>query len=87
LLGFISSIPFPWEGVLGNTRVGCNESESDLGPKYSEGKNVLCHSLNNTVAATPRILVPILEMYQNEDGTITVPQALRPHMNEQERIG
>jgi seryl-tRNA synthetase len=41
-------------------------------------QTVVCHSLNNTVAASPRILIPILELYQNEDGTVTVPEALRP---------
>jgi seryl-tRNA synthetase len=51
-----------------------------------DGKTVFCHSLNNTVAASPRILIPILEMYQNADGTITVPEALRPYMNGRERI-
>ncbi|MCZ6835541.1 MAG: serine--tRNA ligase, partial [Planctomycetota bacterium] len=55
--------------------------------KTKEGKNVFCHSLNNTVAATPRILIPIIEMHQNEDGSITVPDVLRSHMNGQERIG
>jgi len=50
-------------------------------------KNVICHSLNNTVAASPRILIPIVEMYQNEDGSITVPAALRPYMGGAERIG
>lgn len=50
-------------------------------------KTVFCHSLNNTVAASPRILIPILELYQNADGTITVPEALRPYMAGQERIG
>ena len=49
-------------------------------------KPVFCHSLNNTVAASPRILVPILEIHQNEDGSVTVPTALRPYMNGQERI-
>jgi len=49
-------------------------------------KPAFCHSLNNTVAASPRILVPILELYQNEDGSVTVPAALRPYMNGQERI-
>ena len=37
------------------------------------GKVVVCHSLNNTVIASPRILIPILELYQNADGTVTVP--------------
>lgn len=50
-------------------------------------KPVFCHSLNNTVAASPRLLVPILEMYQNQDGSISVPKALQPYMNGQERIG
>jgi len=51
------------------------------------GQKVFCHSLNNTVVASPRILIPILEMYQNEDGTVTVPEVLRPYMGGQERIG
>jgi seryl-tRNA synthetase len=51
-----------------------------------EGKIVFCHSLNNTVIASPRILIPILELYQNADGSVTVPQALRPHMNGLEKI-
>jgi seryl-tRNA synthetase len=50
-------------------------------------KTIFCHSLNNTVIASPRILIPIIEMYQNADGTITIPQALRPYMNGRERIG
>jgi len=55
--------------------------------KDSTGQTVFCHSLNNTVLASPRILIPILEMYQNADGTVTVPAALRPHMSGRERIG
>ncbi len=51
------------------------------------GRNRVAHSLNNTVAASPRILIPIVEMYQNEDGTITVPEVLRPHMGGAARIG
>lgn len=50
-------------------------------------RNTICHSLNNTVAASPRILIPIIEMYQNEDGSITIPEVLRVHMGGQERIG
>jgi seryl-tRNA synthetase len=49
-------------------------------------KTTFCHSLNNTVAASPRILIPILELYQNEDGSITVPEVLRPYMGGQEII-
>ncbi len=50
------------------------------------GRNVFAHSLNNTVAASPRILIPIVEMYQQADGSILVPEPLRPYMNGLERI-
>jgi seryl-tRNA synthetase len=49
-------------------------------------KNVFCHTLNNTVIASPRILIPILELYQNKDGSVTVPKVLQPYMGGQERI-
>ncbi len=49
-------------------------------------KNLFCHTLNNTVIASPRILIPLLELYQNADGSITVPQILRPYMGGKERI-
>ncbi|MEO1236827.1 MAG: serine--tRNA ligase [Planctomycetota bacterium] len=49
-------------------------------------RTVFCHSLNNTVAASPRLLIPILELYQNADGSVTVPDVLRPYMNGQEQI-
>lgn len=45
-----------------------------------EGKVRFCHTLNNTVIASPRILIPIVELYQNADGTVTIPEALRPYM-------
>ena len=50
------------------------------------GKLVVCHSLNNTVAASPRILIPIIELYQNADGSVTVPEVLRPYMGGIEKI-
>ena len=49
-------------------------------------KPVVCHSLNCTAIASPRILIPIMELYQNADGSITVPTVLRPYMNGAERI-
>jgi seryl-tRNA synthetase len=45
-----------------------------------------CHTLNNTVIASPRILIPMLELYQNEDGSVTIPSALRAYMGGAERI-
>ncbi len=49
-------------------------------------KNLFCHTLNNTVIASPRILIPILELYQNPDGSVTIPKVLRPYMNGREKI-
>jgi len=56
--------------------------------RYRDGakKMHFCHTLNNTVIASPRILIPILELYQNQDGTVTIPPALRPYMGGRERI-
>ncbi len=54
--------------------------------KTEDGKNVFCHTLNNTVIASPRVLIPILELYQNADGTVTIPAVLRPYMGGKERI-
>jgi seryl-tRNA synthetase len=49
-------------------------------------KNLFCHTLNNTVIASPRILIPILELYQNADGSVTIPKVLRPYMGGREKI-
>jgi len=49
-------------------------------------KNLFCHTLNNTVIASPRILIPILELYQNADGSVTIPNVLRPYINDREKI-
>jgi seryl-tRNA synthetase len=54
--------------------------------KGADGKIRFCHTLNNTVVASPRILIPILENYQNADGSVTVPEALRPYLNGRDRI-
>ncbi len=48
--------------------------------KNNDGKLMFAHSLNNTALASPRILVPIVENYQQEDGSILVPEVLRPYM-------
>jgi len=49
-------------------------------------KNIFCHTLNNTVIASPRILIPLLELYQTEDGSVTIPKALRAYMGGKEKI-
>jgi seryl-tRNA synthetase len=55
-------------------------------PERSRGGTRFCHTLNNTVIASPRILIPILELYQNADGSVTIPKVLRPYMNGREKI-
>lgn len=52
----------------------------------TSGKPAVAHSLNNTVIASPRVLIPILEMHQNADGSVTVPEALRPHLGGRDTI-
>ena len=52
-----------------------------------KGATQFCYTLNNTAIAVPRVLISILELYQNPDGSITVPEVLRPYMAGFERIG
>lgn len=49
--------------------------------KDADGKMHFVHTLNNTCVASPRILIPVLEMYQNADGSVMVPEVLRPYMS------
>jgi seryl-tRNA synthetase len=46
----------------------------------AEGKLRFCATLNNTAVASPRILIPILETYQQPDGSVRVPAALHPYL-------
>ena len=55
--------------------------------KNSEGKNIFVHTLNGSALAIGRTMVAILENYQNEDGTINVPEALQPYMGGTKIIG
>lgn len=56
-----------------------------LNIRYKTSDNELKHvyTLNNTVAATPRLLAAIIENYQREDGTIVVPEVLRVYMQKE----
>jgi seryl-tRNA synthetase len=51
-----------------------------------KGETRFCYTLNNTAIACPRVLISILEQYQNADGSVTVPDALRPFMDGVEKI-
>jgi len=48
--------------------------------RSAEGKLKFVHSLNNTGIATPRILIPLIEIYQQADGSIVIPEILRPYL-------
>ncbi len=48
--------------------------------KGEDGRTYLPHTLNNTVAAPPRMLIAFLENHLQADGTVTIPEVLRPYM-------
>ena len=54
--------------------------------KDEDGKTRYAHSLNCTAIPTPRILVSLMENFQQEDGSISVPEVLRPFFGK-DRIG
>ena len=53
---------------------------SQLRYRNAKGELEFCHTLNNTAAATPRLLVPLLENHQQADGSIKLPEVLRPYL-------
>ena len=54
--------------------------------RSKDGSVHYAHTLNNTLVASPRILIPILENNQQPDGSIVIPDALRAYMGGKERI-
>ncbi|MFN3610918.1 serine--tRNA ligase [Tepidimonas sp.] len=54
--------------------------------RNAQGKPELVHTLNGSGLAVGRALVAVLENYQNADGTITVPEALRPYLGGADRL-
>lgn len=78
----------PSKGVYGETM-----SDSYMGDfqarrlkiryKTKDGKTMFCHTLNNTAVASPRILIAILENYQEKDGSIRVPTVLQPFVGKE----
>lgn len=55
--------------------------------KDKDGNKYFAHTLNNTVVAPPRMLIAFLENNLNKDGTINIPEKLRPYMGGKEIIG
>ena len=52
----------------------------------SDNGNYFLHTLNNTVLASPRGLIALIENNYNEDGSISIPKVLQPYMGGKERI-
>jgi seryl-tRNA synthetase len=59
----------------------------DLRYRDAEGKVHFCHTLNNTVAASTRMLIAILENHQTAAGQVQVPEALRPYLKGRSLLG
>ena len=59
-----------------------------LNIKYKDenGNKEFAHTLNNTVLATPRMLIAFLENNLNEDGSVNIPEVLRPYMGGKDKI-
>jgi len=57
--------------------------------RYREADGTIryAHTLNNTLIASPRILIALLECYQEADASIAIPEVLRPYMGGRDRIG
>jgi seryl-tRNA synthetase len=58
----------------------------DLRYRDGEGKVRFCHTLNNTAIASPRILISILELNQEADGRVRIPEVLRPYLGGKSHI-
>ena len=54
--------------------------------KDADGKTKLVHTLNGSGVALPRLMVALLEQHLNEDGSVTIPEVLRPYMNGAEKL-
>ena len=54
--------------------------------KDADGKTKLVHTLNGSGVALPRLMVALLEQHLNADGSVTIPEVLRPYMGGKERL-
>jgi len=82
----------PSRGAYGETHSSSNlldfqARRSNIRYRDEEGTLRYCHTLNNTAVASPRILIPLLENHQREDGSIYLPEALRPYMGGRAELG
>ncbi len=75
---------FPRQNAYGEVTSASNTTEYQAVPlniRYTDGEEKkYVHMLNNTMVATSRTMVAIIENFQNKDGSVTVPRALRKYM-------
>ncbi|XP_023237708.1 serine--tRNA ligase, mitochondrial-like, partial [Centruroides sculpturatus] len=81
----------PGKGLYGEvtSASNCTDYQSRrLGIKYYNKDNILkfAHTVNGTACAIPRLITSIFETHQNKDGSVTIPEVLRPYMNGLEKI-
>jgi seryl-tRNA synthetase len=81
----------PSRGAYGETHSASNlldfqARRSNIRFRGVDGRLNYCHTLNNTAVATPRILIPLLENHQQEDGSIYIPHALRKYMDDRDKL-
>lgn len=55
--------------------------------KGKDGQVRICHTLNNTAIASPRVLISLLEVHQQKDGRIAIPKCLQPYLGGLTHIG
>ncbi len=98
-IGIVAAKKYDTEFLMadGNYReIGSNSNCTDyqarrLNIKYREKEGAppsgFVHTLNSTAIATSRVMIAIIENYQQEDGSVLIPEVLRPYMNGLKKIG
>ncbi|MFA6172321.1 MAG: serine--tRNA ligase [Kiritimatiellales bacterium] len=74
----VSSVSNFWDYQARRARIRCRDEN---------GKPQFLHTLNGSGVALPRLVVALIENNQNADGTVTIPEALRPYMNGLAKLG
>ena len=74
----VSSVSNFWDYQARRARIRC---------RGEDGKPQFVHTLNGSGVALPRLVVALIENNQNADGTVTIPEALRPYVGGLEKLG
>jgi seryl-tRNA synthetase len=74
----VSSVSNFWDYQARRARIRCRDEQ---------GKPQFAHTLNGSGVALPRLVVALIENNQNADGTVNIPEALRPYMGGLTQLG